>query len=106
MPFTTVCLSCGQVFRLLDRYRKCKVMCPDCRKPFIAENAKDDTLEVTELPADLPLRGWLVVCPSCGQTEMLADEQDRRTHCPQCGTALPKPHTESKTLRKKETPES
>ena len=104
MPFTTVCLSCGHVFRLLDRYRGRKVMCPDCRRPFLAHGVREETLEVADGQEQLPEAGWLVVCPSCGHTEVVADEAERRTHCSQCGTALGDPRGASRKIRKRETP--
>jgi ribosomal protein S27E len=102
VAFTTVCVSCGKRFRLLDHYRDCKIMCSDCRKPFIARRAREDTLELDELPPDLPTQGWLVVCPSCGHTQVLPDDGEQRVHCVQCASALAIPRTASKKIRKKE----
>ena len=104
MPFTTVCPFCGRSFRLLDRYRDRKIMCGECRKPFIAVNTRAEAVEVANGEEALPDAGWLLVCPSCGHTEVVADEALHRTHCSQCGTALGEPRTASKKIRKRDTP--
>lgn len=101
MSFTTVCTSCGGVLRLLDRYRGCKVMCPGCRKPFLAARAADDALEVTDPDNNLPSRGWLLVCPACGRTEPVPDDGLPRDRCSACGTPLIPPRVPSKPIRKK-----
>jgi ribosomal protein S27E len=104
VPFTTVCPFCARSFRLLDRFRDRKIMCMECRKPFIAVNARSETLEVTDGREVLPEAGWLLVCPSCGHTEVVAEEGERRTHCSQCSTALGDPRTGSKKIRKRDEP--
>ena len=104
VPFTTVCPFCGRSFRLLDRYRDRKIMCSECRKPFIAVSARADTVEVADGEAELPEAGWLLVCPACGHTEVVADEDERRTHCSRCSTALGDPRTASKKIRKRDEP--
>jgi ribosomal protein S27E len=101
MPFTTTCLACGTTFRLVDRYLGCKVMCPDCRKPFLAQRARAPQLEVDDGSEELPAEGWLVVCPSCGHTNVMADGPGRQTHCGKCGGVLVTPKTRSKPIRRK-----
>jgi ribosomal protein S27E len=105
VPFTTVCPFCDRSLRLLDRYRDRKIMCQECRQPFIAVSARADTVEVVDGREALPETGWLLVCPSCGHTEVVADQAEHRTHCSRCGTALGEPRTASKKIRKKDTPE-
>jgi predicted RNA-binding Zn-ribbon protein involved in translation (DUF1610 family) len=102
VAFTTVCLACRKKLRLLDHYRDCKIMCPDCRKPFIARRARDEILELSELPEDLPTQGWLVVCPSCAHTQLMPDDGEPHLYCAKCGSALAVPRTASKKLKKKE----
>jgi ribosomal protein S27E len=104
VPFTTVCPFCSRPLRLLDRYRNRKIMCQECRQPFIAVSARADAVEVADGEEELPDAGWLLVCPSCGHTAVVADEQEHRTHCERCGTALGEPRTASKKIRKKDTP--
>jgi ribosomal protein S27E len=76
-------------------------MCPDCRKPFIARRAREQVLELSELPEDLPTQGWLVVCPACGHTQLLPDDGEARLHCVQCSSPLAVPRTASQKLKKK-----
>lgn len=104
MPFTTLCPFCRKSLRLLDRYRNRKIMCQECRQPFIAVGARARSVEVANGGDDLPEAGWLLVCPSCSHTEAVADEAGRRTHCSRCGTALGEPHTKSKKLRRRGEP--
>src|SRR5690242_17781359 len=88
MWFTCLCPYCGATLRLLRKLLDHKVMCPDCRKPFLAEDA--DTHGGNGGDA-WSAAGWFVVCPSCGHTEWVADALDRQTHCPRCDAALPRP---------------
>jgi hypothetical protein len=101
VSFTTVCPSCGGLLRLLDRYRGCKVMCPSCRKPFLALRAADEALEADVPNGELPSRGWLLVCPVCGQTEVVPEVGPPRDLCSGCGASLLPPRTPSKPIRKK-----
>ncbi len=100
MAFTTICPFCRNTLRLLRSYLDCKIMCPGCRKPFVAQNVRDEAIEIED-DEELPSEGWLLVCPACGHTELVANNGEQRTHCSQCGTALDAPTTASKTVRKK-----
>jgi ssDNA-binding Zn-finger/Zn-ribbon topoisomerase 1 len=104
MPFTTVCVACATVFRLLDRYRGCKVMCPECRKPFLARSSREKEVEVADGDGDeLPSEGWLVVCPSCGHTGILAvGPEAQEALCSKCGAALTPPRSASKRIRRRD----
>jgi ribosomal protein S27E len=89
---------------LLDRYKSRKIMCQECRRPFIALSSRAKTMEVANGQEELPDAGWLLVCPSCGHTDLVADEAQHRTHCSKCGTALGEPQTASKKVRRRDTP--
>jgi len=103
VPFTTVCPFCRKSLRLLDRFRNRKIMCQECRQPFIAVAARAGTLDVPDgAGEELPDAGWLIVCPSCGHTEVVADEAQHRTHCSRCGTTLGEPQVQSKRIRKRD----
>jgi uncharacterized protein YbaR (Trm112 family) len=104
VPFTTVCPFCRKALRLLDRYRDRKIMCMECRQPFIAVSARASSVEVANGDQALPEAGWLLVCPACGHTELVADNaRPQQAHyCSRCGTALGEPHVESKRLRKRD----
>src|SRR5947209_530100 len=98
MSFTSLCPGCGAVLRLLERHRGRKVMCPDCRHPFLAEPADAPSATVPDQAADVPARGWLLVCPACGHVEAVADDFSQRLSCSACGHALAAPTTPSKRL--------
>ena len=103
MPFTTVCVACATVFRLLDHYRGCKVMCPECRKPFIARSAREKEVQVADGVGELPPEGWLVVCPSCGHSGILAaGPESQEALCSHCGAALAPPRAASKRIRRRD----
>ncbi len=91
MWFTCLCPYCGALLRLLRKLTDHKIMCPDCRRPFIAHDSGEEDLEGDGDHEEWPARGWLVVCPSCGHTELVSAGLDRRTHCPRCDSALPIP---------------
>jgi ribosomal protein S27E len=103
MWFTCLCPHCGLTLRLLPKLKDCKVMCPDCHKAFIAQPADRAALELAELTDEMPERGWLVVCPSCGHTELISDDGHCRVHCPYCASTLPIPAAASKPITKKKT---
>ncbi len=101
MAFTTVCPTCGTVYRLLRKYQDRKIMCDDCRRPFVAFNAHLDALVLPDGVGALPAQGWLLVCPACGHTEVAPAEGQPRTHCLRCGSALGRPVTPSKRIRRR-----
>jgi hypothetical protein len=104
VSFTTVCPSRGAVYRLLDKYRDHKLMCSDCRKPFRAQDAHADAVEVEVGSEERVSRGWLLVCPSCGHTEVVPDDPEGRDRCSRCATPLAAPVTPSKRIRKQTRP--
>lgn len=105
MAFFTVCPLCGSRYRLLDKYRDRKVVCDDCKRPFLAELATAPEHEVPAgLPDRLPARGWLVVCPACAHAELVAEGAAGDPHCSQCDSPLARPVVASKKVRRRKGP--
>lgn len=98
MWFTCLCPYCGTTLRLLRKLADYKVMCPDCRKPFIAQEAE---AEADAGAGERSFPGWNVVCASCGHTEWVVDSLERRIHCPRCDSELPQPTADSQSLGRK-----
>jgi hypothetical protein len=107
MWFTCFCPYCGVKLRLLLKLTDCKVMCPDCNKPFIAQSVDTEALvspKGESMEYDGWPRGWLIVCQSCGHTELVHDDWQGQSHCSRCGSALPTPEAPSKRIRPREVP--
>jgi hypothetical protein len=81
--FTTVCPSCKAIYRLLERNMNRKVMCGTCGMPFIATNTQAGEIEV-HCRAETPEIGWLLVCPACAHTELVAADVFGPAHCSRC----------------------
>ncbi len=106
-PFHTNCPACGRGFELRPRFLNRKIVCDNCKLPFLAHDKRVRTIEVPVGLADVtPEEGWLIVCPCCAHTEIIAQGEEERAHCSMCDTALAPPVTQSKKIRKKivETP--
>ena len=101
--FSTVCPACGVRYRLLFKFLDRKVRCDDCGKPFIAQDARVQTVDVQESTGLRVSEGWLIVCPACAHTELVSEERQREPFCSMCDTRLPAPVTIGKKVRKKRT---
>jgi uncharacterized protein (DUF983 family) len=99
VSFSTVCPSCGCVYRLLDKFLDFKVMCEDCDRPFRATNVNLKDLEVEDDWDLLPAEGWLVVCPACAHTEVVSRDDKPRAYCSRCDSPLAAPVTACKKIR-------
>lgn len=105
MPFSTICPLCGARYHLLDKFRNRKIVCDDCRRPFVAQPASAKAVEVPLGPPDrLPARGWLVVCPACAHAEVVAEGGGDNPHCSQCDSSLAFPVVASKKIRRRKGP--